>query len=417
MEPALASRSVDRRAVVSLFSRLRKGSGQANPLPIYSELRAMGDVVPAPWGGYLINSYGLCDRILRDRTWQVPDSAWRARQGGGTRWGAPSSTEMGRTLPALNPPHHTRVRRSLGNLFDRKCVTGITSAIETHAERLLDRLADELRGGSADFSTLVSEELPMCSIGEWLQLPVADHGLLRSLAHDQVFTQELLPSASQLALSDAATMQLESYFRELVQERRRSPGDDPVSNWLRTWDELEPDREAADEAVYLLALLVFLAAPETTATLLSSMVWLLLEHPRQLGWLRAHQEHIPEAIEEVLRYDSPNHIISRVAPEDCTIGDVRIEKDRMVHLMVGAANHDPAHFADPEIFDIRRKASHLSFSGGIHYCLGAPLARLEASTLLTALLRRMPGLRVSAPPVYAPRVGFRRIVELQVVES
>ncbi len=321
---------------------------------------------------------------------------------------------MGRTLPALNAPHHTRVRRSLGNMFDRKCLGGITQTIEVHAERLLDRFADELRSGEADFSKLVSEQLPMYSIGEWLQLPQADYELLRSLAHDQVFTQELLPSASQLALSDAATLQLESYFRALVQERRRAPGDDPVSRWLHTWDELEPDREAADEAVYLLALLVFLAAPETTATLLSSMVWLLLEHPRQLGWLRAHEEHIPAAIEEVLRYDSPNHIISRVAPEDTTIGGVRIEKDRMVHLMVGVANHDPAHFADPEVFDIRRKANHLSFSGGVHYCLGAPLARLEASTLLTAMLRRMPGLRVSAPPVYAPRVGFRRIVELQV---
>ncbi|MFK0290658.1 cytochrome P450 [Streptomyces sp. NPDC090442] len=294
-------------------------------------------------------------------------------------------------------------------------MASITHSIEAHAERLLDRLTDELRDGPVDFSSLVSEELPMRSIGEWLQLPPSDYPLLLALAHDQVFTQELLPSASQLALSDTATVQLEFYFRALVQERRKFPGDDPVSKWLRTWDELEADREAVDETVYLLALLVFLAAPETTATLLSSMVWLLSEHPRQLGWLRVHEECIPDAVEEVLRYDSPNHIISRIAPDDLTIGGTRIEKDRMVHLMVGVANHDPAHFVDPEVFDVRRKASHLSFSGGIHYCLGAPLARLEASTLLSALLRRLPGLQVAAPPVYAPRVGFRRIVELRVV--
>lgn len=418
MESVLTSPAVDRRAVVSLFSRLRTPSGQANPLPFYDELRSMGDVVPAPWGGYLITSYGLCDRVLRDRAWGVPDSEWRARQGEATRWSAASSREMSRTLPALNPPHHTRVRRSLGNMFDRKGMADIKDAIEESVDQLLDRLAEKLRtDGEADFSALVSDELPMHAIGSWLQLPLADYPYLRALAHDQVFTQELLPSTSQLALSDSATGQLQAYFRELVQERRRVPGNDPVSGWLRTWDALESDREAADEAVYLLALLVFLAAPETTSTMLSTMVWLLLEHPRQFGWLRAHPDHVPDAVEEVLRYDSPNHVISRVAPEDTMLAGVPIEKDRMVHLMIGAANHDPRHHLDPGVFDIRRKAAHLSFSSGIHYCLGAPLARLEATTLLTALLGRLPGLQVGTPPVWAPRVGFRRITELRVVPS
>ncbi|UQA91015.1 cytochrome P450 [Streptomyces halobius] len=417
MQPALASPIVDRRAVISLFSRLRTASGQANPLPVYAELRSMGDVVPAPWGGYLITSYGLCDQVLRDKAWQVPDSAWRARQGDGTRWGARSSREMSRTMPALNGAQHTRVRRSVGNMFDRKTLPLLKISIGKTVEELLDRLTVELRNGEADFSAIVSEELPMSAIGGWLHLPSADYPLLRSLAHDQVFTQELLPSASQLARSDAATDQLEAYFRALVQERRRSPGDDPVSHWLRTWDELESDREAADEAVYLLALLVFLAAPETTSALLSTMMWLLLEHPLQMGWLRAHPQHIPEAVEEVLRYDSPNHVISRIAPADTTLAGVPIEKDRMVHLMVGAANHDPAHHIDPHIFDVRRKAGHLSFSGGIHYCLGAQLARLEATTLLTGVLRRLPGLSVSAAPVWAPRVGFRRIMELRITAS
>lgn len=99
------------------------------------------------------------------------------------------------------------------------------------------------------------------------------------------------------------------------------------------------------------------------------------------------------------------------------LAGVPIEKDRMVHLMIGAANHDPRHHLDPGVFDIRRKATHLSFSSGIHYCLGAPLARLEATTLLTALLGRLPGLQVGTPPVWAPRVGFRRITELRVVPS
>lgn len=377
----------------------------------------MGDIIPAPWGGHLVNSYSLCDQVLRNRSWQVPSSEWRTQQDDETRWSAPASLEMGRTLPMLNPPHHTRMRRSVGNMFDRKSLDKMRNSVDRTTERLLDRLTEELRDGEADFASLVSEELPVITIGEWLGVPPADYPLLRSLTHDQVFTQELFPSPSQLALSDAAAHRLNEYFTELVRERRRAPGDDPVSAWIRTWDELEPDQDVADEAVYSLALFVVLAALETTATLLATMAWLILEHPRQREWLRTHPQHIPGAIEEVLRYDTPIHMISRIAAEDTDLAGVRVQQGQMVQLMVGAAHHDPERHADPDIFDIRRKAAPLSFGGGIHYCLGAPLARLEATSLLTSLLRRLPELRVSSAPIWAPRVAFRRLMTLQVVNS
>ncbi|MGW2028228.1 cytochrome P450, partial [Streptomyces decoyicus] len=159
------------------------------------------------------------------------------------------------------------------------------------------------------------------------------------------------------------------------------------------------------------------AALETTAHVLSSMVRLLLEHPRQLNWLRVHPEQIPDAIEETLRHDPPIHMISRVASEDTELAGVTVRKNEMVQIMVGAAHHDPDHFASPEVFDISRRASHLSFGGGIHYCLGNALARLEAECLLTALLERLPGLRISAPPLWEPRVAFRRLITLPVVRG
>ncbi|MGW9433411.1 cytochrome P450, partial [Streptomyces decoyicus] len=271
--------------------------------------------------------------------------------------------------------------------------------------------------GTADFCALVSEELPVITIGEWLQIPPADYALLRALTHDQVYTQELFPTPSQLALSDESTRQLHEYFTNLVNERRRNPGDDPVSSWLRAWDMQEPDREAADKDVYFLTLFMVLAALETTAHVLSSMVRLLLEHPRQLNWLRVHPEQIPDAIEETLRHDPPIHMISRVASEDTELAGVTVRKNEMVQIMVGAAHHDPDHFASPEVFDISRRASHLSFGGGIHYCLGNALARLEAECLLTALLERLPGLRISAPPLWEPRVAFRRLITLPVVRG
>ncbi|MCM3264527.1 cytochrome P450 [Streptomyces thermoviolaceus] len=402
-----------RRLTVSIFSRLRTERGQANPFPLYAELRNQGDIFAAPWGGHIVTGFELCDRILRNRDWLEPDAAWRERQGSGTRWGAPSSREMSKTLPALNPPEHTRVRRSAG-MFDRSTLNDLQAPIARITTRLLDSLAEQLDDGEADLNLLVSEELPVATVGHWLGLPTADFPRLRDLTHDQVFTQELLPSASQLALSDAATAELREYFTALVRERRRSPGDDPVSRWITVWDELESDRDKADEAVYLLALFVLLAGLETTSTLLSTMVLLLLQHPRQWDRLTVQPDLVPAAVEEVLRYDPPTHVISRVASEDCVLGDTEIRKDEMVHLMVAAAHRDPAKHEEPELFNLHRKPGHLAFSGGIHYCLGAPLARLEAQTLLRQLVTRFPRLTLVRQPSWAPRVAFRRLLNLDV---
>lgn len=403
----------DRRFAVSLFSRLRTAKGQANPFPIYAELRSRGGVIAAPWGGHLVTRFDLCDQVLRNRDWLEPDSRWREQQGDGTRWTAPSSREMSRTLPALNPPEHTWVRRSAG-MFDRTSLEEIRGTVGRITGRLMDSLAAQLRDGEADFNALVSEELPVATIGHWLGLPSADFPRLRELTHDQVFTQELLPSSSQLALSDAATAELRAYFLELVRERRAHPGDDPVSRWITLWDAMESDQDKADEAVYFLALFVLLAALETTSTLLSTMTLLLLEHPRQWDRLTIHPDLVPAAVEESLRYDPPTHVISRVSSRDTELGGVEVRKDEMVHLMVGAANRDPAKHEDPELFNLHRKPAHLAFSGGIHYCLGAPLARLEAQTLLHHLVRRFPRLSLVRRPTWAPRVAFRRPLNLDV---
>ncbi|MFF2927119.1 cytochrome P450 [Streptomyces celluloflavus] len=317
----------------------------------------------------------------------------------------------------LNQPIHTKMRRSLGNVFDRNSLAAMQSSIEATVERLLDGFSEELRKGPADFCALVCDELPVITIGEWMGLPPSDYGLLSSLTHDQVHTQELFPTPSQLALSDAATYQLRKYFTELIEERRKVPGDDPVSAWIRTWDALEPDRERVDDSVRSLALFMVIAALETTAHVLSGTVRLLLGHPRQLEWLRSHPEHVPNAIDEVLRYDAPIHMISRVATEATELDGVPVREGEMMQLMVGAAHHDPDQYTDPGIFDTRRKAAHLSFGGGGHYCLGNALARLEATALLTSMLRRPTNLSISSTPVWAPRVAFRRLTSLQLISA
>lgn len=339
---------------------------------------------------------------------------WRERQGPRTRWSAPSAREIGSTLPALNPPDHTRARRAAGT-FDRRTIERLGRTVIQATDRLLDSLTDRLRDGEADFAALVSEELPIVTIGNWLELPTADWARLRELTHEQVFTQELLPSASQLARSDVAMAELRAYFLDLVRDRRTRLREDPVSRWITKWDALEPDQDKADQEVYYLALFVLLAALETTSTLLSTMTLLLVANPRHWDLVAADpDELVPAFVEETLRYDSPTHVISRVSAADCLLENVQIRKDDMVHLMVGAAHRDPAKYRRPARFDPHRRPAHLAFSGGIHYCLGAPLARLEAQTLLRQLISRLPRLTLVRTPARAPRVAFRRLLNLDV---
>lgn len=407
---------IDRRAVISVLRRLRTAQGQADPFPLYEELQTMGDVVPAPWGGYFITGFDACDQVLRGRNWTVPDFAWQERQRDTERWHAPATREMSRTLSRLNAPAHTHQRRSLGNPFDRSTVADMVPEVERHVAGLLDSLEDRLLAdGTADFVGTVSEQLPIVTIGRWLDIPATDYARILDFTHRQVYAQELLPTKSELAISEEATADMRAFFTDLVAGRRARPGNDVLSGWIRHWDEQLPgDREAADRMIYQLVMFLTIASLETTATLLSVAVWLLLDKPARWDWLRHHPEHVDDAIEEALRYDPPIHLNSRVAADDTVLAGVPIAKDTMVHVMYGAANHDPRRNPDPHGYDILRKGTHLTFGGGAHYCLGAALARLEARTLLTALLKRFPTLRLASAPSYAPRMVFRRVTSMKV---
>lgn len=408
--------TTDRRAVISLLRRLRSADGQANPLPVWAGLRALGDVVPAPWGGFFVTGFETCSQVLRGRTWLTPDFAWQERQSDAERWHAPATQEMTRTLSRLNAPVHTSQRRALGNLFDRRTLEVMEPRITAHVTRLLDRLDEELRTrGEADFACIVAEQLPIHTVGQWLAIPEEHYPRILSFTHRQVHAQELLPTKSELAVSAEATLEMRAFFTRLIDERRAHPGSDVLSDWIRYWDAVHADdRAAADQMLYDLTMFITIASLETTATLLTNAVWLLTGEPARAGLLRRRPELLDDAIDEVLRYDPPIHLNSRFAAEDTVLAGVPVAKDTTVHVLYGAANHDPRRNPEPHVFDIRRKGSHLTFGGGAHYCLGAGLARLEARVLLTELLRRFPTLRPAEPPGYAPRMVFRRAASLKV---
>ncbi|MFI2376255.1 cytochrome P450 [Streptomyces sp. NPDC018964] len=407
----------DRRAVISLLRRLRSGEGQADPLPIWEEMRALGDVVRAPWGGYFVTGFEACSQVLRGRNWLVPDFAWQERQPDPGRWQAPATREMTRTLPRLNAPTHTCQRRALGNPFDRSTLENLRPRVAALAAGLLDDLEDRLRAdGEADFVTTVAERLPLLTVSAWLGIPPEHHARILDFTHRQVYAQELLPTRSELAVSAQATLEMRAYFTELIRQRRARPGNDVLTGWIHHWDAQYPDdRAAADQVIYDLTMFITIASLETSAVLMANTVWFLTRDPSRAAWLRRHPQHIDDAVEETLRYDPPVFVNSRVAADDTVLAGTPIAKDTTVHVLYGAAAHDPRRNPDPHRFDIRRGGGHLTFGGGAHYCLGAALARLEARELLTQVLERFPTLRPLAPPSYdTSRVVFRRITSLKV---
>ncbi|MEV5874595.1 cytochrome P450 [Streptomyces sp. NPDC052101] len=408
--------TTDRRAVIPLLRRLRSDEGQANPLPVWDELRALGEVVPAPWGGYFVTGFDTCSEILRGRNWLVPDFAWQERRSDMTRWQDPATREMTRTLSRLNPPEHTFRRRALGNLFDRDTLEIMRPRITAHVTGLLDRLDLALRAhGEADFVATVGDQLPVHTVGQWLGIPAEHYPRILDFTHRQVHAQELIPTRSELAISAQATLEMQDFFTGLVAHRRAHPGDDVLTGWIRYWDAQYPDdRAAADQLLYDLTMFITIASLETTTTLLTNAVWFVTQDPARADWLRRHPEHVDDAIDEALRYDPPIHLNSRFAADDTVLAGVPIAKDTTVHVLYGAANHDPRRNPDPQVFDIRRKGGHLTFGGGAHYCLGTALARLEARILLTQLLDRFPTLRPAAGPTYANRMVFRRLTSLKV---
>jgi cytochrome P450 len=360
----------------------------------------------------MVTTYEACNQILRQGLWITPDAGWRARQG--SRWTSPASTEFGRMLMVTNPPEHTRQRHALGNVFDRATLARLGRAVQSLTDRLLERLAGQLRDGEADFVTDVSEELPVAAVGTWLGVPAADFPMLRDLTHDQAYAQELFPSPAQLAKADIAALELRAYFTALVAERRTSPRLDVLSSWIRLWDDLEGDQDLADDVVRRLATFAVMAGLETTSNLLSSVVWLLASHPDQMRRLRADPEAVPDAIEEVLRFDPPVQVSTRIASRDTEIDGTPVPEGQLVYVMMGAAHHDPDCVPDPDTFDTTRRSRHLAFGGGVHYCLGAGLAKMEATVLLRAILTRLPELTVSSPPVWDARVAFRRMLRLPI---
>jgi len=377
--------------VGDVLDALARPGGSANPYPLYQRLRAIGPTATAPDGTLVVTGYRECSMLLRDhRLHKTPER--RLADSGYPQWrDRPALRLMFSSVMMLNPPAHTRLRRLVAASFTAGRVAGLRPAVERIVAGACEQIA-----GDSDFVTGFAVPLPVAVIGELLGIPAADRPMFADLARDWSAVLEVL-SPPVVDRADAAATVIADYLSDLAAQRREHPADDLISAMAAA---AGGDQLTADELVTMAALLLK-AGSETTAGLLSNGLVALLAHPDQAARLRAEPLLAIPAVEELLRYDSPVQVLSgRCAPDDLTIAGFDLSDGQRVLTIIGAANRDAAVFSDPDRLILNRaQQAPLSFGGGIHYCLGAPLARLEAQVAFPALLALFPRLALAGEPV------------------
>jgi cytochrome P450 len=374
---------------------------KADPYPLYEDIRRQG-LVRSGLGAYVTAGHATAERVLRDRRLSSSPVHRRGYQPLSYPDGDPRAGLSGESLLFLDPPDHTRLRRLVSRAFTPKAIADLEPHIRQVTGRLLDAAGDE----SFDLIDALAFPLPMAVICRLLGVPAEDQARFRVWGHELAATLE--PMTEWAAKTDPRTAELAlaAYLRDLVAKRRANPDDSLLSAMIAA--EEEGDRLSPGELVTM-AVLLLVAGFETTVNLIGNGTVALLREPEQWQRLRAEPALVPGAVEELLRYDSPVQLTSRIATEDLDLDGTAVRRGTPVIVAIGGANRDPAVFEQPGrlVVDRANASRHLSFSFGIHHCLGAPLARLEGRVALEELTRRYAGLTLAGTPVRRPLLVLR----------
>jgi cytochrome P450 len=367
-----------------------------DPYPLLASLREASPFTD--FGGALavFGRYEDCSRILRDprASSERGASILAARR--------PEQERRRRSFLSLDPPDHTRLRRLVSKAFTPRVIATLEPRINQVTDELLTAAqADDVR--ELELVSQVAYPLPVRIICEMLGVPPADHARFASWSASLVHS--LQPSfgtvdETELLAADEAGREFGEYFVELIAARRSTPGDDLLTKLIRAED--EGDRLTVEELIAT-AILLLVAGHETTVGLISNAILALLRHPDQFAAVVADPALASAAVEETLRYDAPVQLTGRVAKSEMTFGEVTVPEGAVLLMLLAATGRDPAVFPDPDTFDIGRgEKEHLAFAAGPHFCLGAPLARLEA----TIALRKI-AARVIAPEFDEDRLTYK----------
>ncbi|MET9833824.1 cytochrome P450 [Streptomyces sp. NPDC006385] len=386
----------------------------ADPYPAYAELRARGRAhFFEPTNQWLVPHHADVSVLLRDRRL------------GRTYQHRFTHEEFGRTAPPpehepfhvlndhgmldLEPPDHTRIRRLVSKAFTPRTVERLKPYVRGLAGDLVSALVGK---GGGDLLTDVAEPLPVAVIAEMLGIPESDRAQLRPWSADICGMYELNPSQETATKAVRASVEFSDYLRELIAARRAEPGEDLISGLIAAYD--EGDRLTEQEMIST-AVLLLNAGHEATVNATVNGWWALFRNPDQLAALRADHSLIPSAIEELMRYDTPLQLFERWVLDEIEIAGTTIPRGAEIAMLFGSANHDPEVFDTPDRLDLTRKENpHISFSAGIHYCIGAPLARIELAASMAALLEKAPTLRLAAEPERKPNFVIRGLEGLRV---
>jgi pimeloyl-[acyl-carrier protein] synthase len=361
-----------------------------DPYPFYARLREESPVHFSPSGdGWVLSRYADAQMLLRDPRFGRSgfDSYVVGVLGPG-----PVERSFRRWMLFMDPPNHTRLRALASKAFTPRAVERLRAEIQRQVDLALDRIQ---QAGNADLIDALAYPLPVAVICELLGVPLTDLSTFHDWSDALARVLEIRYSPPEVvAAGNEAAQGLTDYFRDLVAERRGHLGDDLLSALIVA--EEQGDR-LNEEELLATCVLLFFAGHETTVNLIGNGMLALLRHPDQLRRLRENPTLIGSAIEEFLRYDGSVQRTARFALVDLKIHDIQIEKGQVISALLGAANRDPARFTEPDQLDLARSDNqHLTFGGGMHYCLGAPLARLEAQLAINGLVQRLPELELAS---------------------
>lgn len=358
--------------------------GRADPYPRYRQLRDVAPVHRSDLGAvWFLTRWADCNAVLRDPRLGKGDLNDDRRALFNPGLPPRQQTVMGNSMLFVNPPDHTRLRGLVSRGFTPRRMQDLEAHVGHMADVIVDRMAVE---GDVDVMDALAFRLPVQVIGELVGVPPSDRDQFRTLVRASAAALEPGVTAEQVEDAEHAMAIMDDYFRSLIERRRADLEHDLVSALIAARD--GEDRLSEDEMVATLILL-FAAGFETTTNLIGNGLLCLLRNPDQFARLRAEPDLVGSAVEEMLRFESPVQVDARTAFEPVEIDGHRVGAGETVVTFLGAANRDPAEFVDPERFDVTRDPNHpLSFAAGIHYCLGANLARLEGRIVFDRLVRR-----------------------------